>query len=69
VGAARSESLEHIEDEMANDMGSTHGLDAVSVNNWVNGTHDNMGSEGDNTTPLLQTLVLANPCLDLTLRM
>jgi hypothetical protein len=51
VGAVLSESLARIEDENVNDMGSAHGLDAVSIHNWVNGTHDNMGSEGDNTTP------------------
>jgi hypothetical protein len=51
VDAALSESLVRIEDENANDMGSAHGLDAVSIHNWVNGTHDNMGPEGDNTTP------------------
>jgi hypothetical protein len=39
---------------MANDMGSAHGLDAVSVNNWVSGTHDNRGPEGDNTTPFVK---------------
>jgi hypothetical protein len=42
VGAVLSESLARIEDENVNDMGSAH---------WVNGTHDNMGPEGDNKTP------------------
>jgi hypothetical protein len=46
VAAARSESLVRIEDEIANDMGSVHGLDADSVNSWMDGTY----REGDNTT-------------------
>jgi hypothetical protein len=44
-------ALARIEDENVNDMGSAHGLDAASIHNWVNGTHDNMGPEGGNTTP------------------
>jgi hypothetical protein len=36
-----------LEDEIANDMGSAHGLDADSINNWVDGTHINGGPEGD----------------------
>jgi hypothetical protein len=61
VGAARSESLAHIEDEIANDMGSAHGLDAVSVNNWVNGTNENVGPESDNTTPFVTNPSTSQP--------
>jgi hypothetical protein len=52
VGSARSESLAQVEDEIVNDMGSAHGLDADSINSWVDGTHINGGPEGDNITPL-----------------
>jgi hypothetical protein len=53
VGAALSESLAQIEDDYANDMGSAHSLDAVSISNWVDGTSNNRGPEGDNTTPFV----------------
>jgi hypothetical protein len=33
VGAARSESLARVEDEIANDMGLANGLDADSIDN------------------------------------
>jgi hypothetical protein len=45
VGAARSESLARVEDEIVNDMGSAHGLDADSINSWVDGTHINGGQK------------------------
>jgi hypothetical protein len=61
VGAARSESLARIEDEITNDMGSAHGLDAVSIGNWVNGTHDNRGPEGDNITPFVTSPSTSQP--------
>jgi hypothetical protein len=40
--------LAQIEDENANDMRSSHGLDAASVSNWVNETHGNMEPGSDN---------------------
>jgi hypothetical protein len=61
VGAACSKSLARIEDEIANDVGSAHGLDAVSVNNWVDGTHDNMGPEGDIIAPFVTNLSTSQP--------
>jgi hypothetical protein len=53
VGATRSESLARVEDEMINDMGFDHGLDADSINSWVDGTHIDGGPEGDNITTLV----------------
>jgi hypothetical protein len=52
VAAARSESLARVEDEMVN-MVSCHGLDADSINSWVDGTHVSGGPEGDNIIPFV----------------
>jgi hypothetical protein len=38
---------------MVNDMEALHGLDADSINSWVDGTHVNGGPEGDNIIPLV----------------
>jgi hypothetical protein len=61
VGAALSESLAQIEDDYANDMGSAHSLDAVSMGNWVDGTYDNRGPKGDNTTPFVTSPSTSQP--------
>jgi hypothetical protein len=53
VAAARSESLARIEDERVNDMGFAHGLDADSIDSWIDGTHRDGGPEGDIMTPLV----------------
>jgi hypothetical protein len=53
VAAARSELLARVEDEMVNDMVSCHGLDADSINSWVDDTHVSGGPEGDNIIPLV----------------
>jgi hypothetical protein len=68
VGAARSESLARVEDEMVKDMGSAHGLDADSINSWVDGTHINGGTEGNNIIPLITNPDTSRPVsgLDVT---
>jgi hypothetical protein len=46
---------------MSSVLGSAHGLDAVSIGNWVDGTYDNRGPESDNITPFVTSPSTSQP--------
>jgi hypothetical protein len=59
IEAILSESLAQIEDENANDLVSSHGLDAARVSDWVGKTHSQVITDNVSVVPVIVDRVLS----------